>query len=93
MSRRSYAFTIGLRSLVWQDEALCQDMPTEWFYALGPIPAGVLDVCEACPVRRQCLDYAMTAEGDGLSTQYRFGVWGGTSAKERARLAQEARSA
>ncbi len=36
-------------------------------------------VCAGCPVRDECLDYA-------LASRQRFGVWGGMSEQERRRL-------
>ncbi len=36
------------------------------------------DVCNDCPVRLRCFDYALSA---GM-----VGVWGGTTAEERAKL-------
>lgn len=73
----------------WYDDAACQGMPSEAFYTFGPVPADIAAICRACPVQRQCLAFAMRAEGNGTSTQYRFGIWGGTSANERARLARD----
>ena len=35
-----------------------------------------LAVCNVCPVREDCLEHA-------LETNERFGVWGGTTEKER----------
>lgn len=35
----------------------------------------------ACPVREECLDYALSFEPDGL-----VGVWGGTTASERHKM-------
>lgn len=36
------------------------------------------DVCNDCPVRLRCFDYALSA---GM-----VGIWGGTTAEERAKL-------
>lgn len=39
-----------------------------------------------CPLREQCLEYA-------LDSKERFGIWGGKSERERARIAKERRVA
>lgn len=39
-------------------------------------------ICATCPVRQECLDYA-------LITRERFGVWGGHTVKERNKLIRE----
>ena len=36
-------------------------------------------VCAGCPLRRQCLDYA-------ISTRQPVGIWGGCSTNERAQV-------
>lgn len=41
--------------------------------------------CDACPVRRQCLDMAMALEGT-TTTKARAGIWGGLTPDERWRL-------
>jgi WhiB family redox-sensing transcriptional regulator len=38
-------------------------------------------ICGICPVREDCLDHA-------LETNERFGVWGGTTEKERRKLSR-----
>ena len=38
--------------------------------------------CAVCPVRSACLDYALT-------TGQKFGIWGGTSERERRLLRRE----
>lgn len=73
-----------LRRPAWTARAACAGYPTEWFF---PAPgrnrsrerangAGALEVCEACPVRSECLDYA-TADDELI------GIWGGTATPER----------
>lgn len=68
-----------LRPPEWMDDALCaQADPDAWFPESGEWPkvrAAKL-ICAACPVRAECLDYAL-ASGE------RFGVWGGLSEDER----------
>jgi WhiB family redox-sensing transcriptional regulator len=41
-------------------------------------------ICETCPVRLACLAFA-------LERNEKFGVWGGLTEKERARLSPAAR--
>lgn len=38
-----------------------------------------LRICAGCPVRAECLDYA-------LESRQRYGIWGGTTERERRRL-------
>jgi len=40
-------------------------------------------VCAACPVRQECLDYA-------LRVREPFGIWGGLNETERRRLVDDA---
>jgi WhiB family redox-sensing transcriptional regulator len=39
-------------------------------------------VCELCPVRQKCLDYA-------LMNGEKFGIWGGTSERERRKIRKD----
>ena len=41
-------------------------------------------MCEVCPVRVDCLEYA-------LANRLDYGVWGGTSERERQRILRERR--
>lgn len=69
----------------WVRDAICPQTDPEAFYPeRGNSTLDAKRVCAGCPVRAQCLDYAMTVERDAA---YRFGVWGGLSPDERARLA------
>jgi WhiB family redox-sensing transcriptional regulator len=66
----------------WRDRAACRDEDPELFFPVGD-GAGAQDqiaraqaVCERCPVRQQCLDFA-------LSTGQDAGIWGGLTAAQR----------
>lgn len=42
-------------------------------------------ICEECPVKPECLEFALASVGSGRD----FGVWGGTSERERRRIRAE----
>jgi WhiB family transcriptional regulator, redox-sensing transcriptional regulator len=71
----------------WAERALCaQADPDAWFpergqHALAEIAARI---CGRCPVRAQCLDYALSGADTwgGIAT----GIWGGTTPQERDQL-------
>ncbi|MEU7900687.1 WhiB family transcriptional regulator [Nonomuraea sp. NPDC049152] len=66
--------------------AACLDEDPEIFFPISLQGAGHAQVerakaiCHGCPVRRPCLDYAIT-------TRQADGVWGGTDPAERRALA------
>jgi WhiB family redox-sensing transcriptional regulator len=70
----------------WQDHALCRALPVEEFFDMENSRGGrrerqeraAKEVCHRCPVIQQCLRHALAAED--------FGVWGGTTAHERAEI-------
>lgn len=64
----------------WMDDALCaQTDPEAFFPDKGGSTRAAKAVCAACPVRQQCLDYA-------LAHRETSGIWGGLSALERRAL-------
>lgn len=76
----------------WQERAACRGPIAKVFFPPDqPEPRAAREarearakaVCRPCPVREQCLDYA-------LSIRERHGVWGGTSESERMRLIERA---
>ena len=71
----------------WMGQAKCKGA-TELFYTeRGESTEPAKTVCASCPVCASCLDFA-------LSHNEQFGVWGGTSEKQRRRLrAQRRRTA
>ena len=68
----------------WQAEALCaQTDPEAFFPEKGGSTRDAKRVCQTCPVRTECLEYA-------LANDERFGIWGGLSERERRKLKREA---
>lgn len=68
----------------WMDDALCAEIGTEMFFPEEGNPHGVnyahgKQVCAACPVAMQCLEYA-------LDNEIAEGLWGGVSPRDRARM-------
>lgn len=75
-----------LRPPAWMDEALCaQADPDAWFPENGPAVAA-RRICEACPVRSQCLEHAIAANEA-------HGIWGGLNTEERRVVARRRRLA
>lgn len=65
----------------WQHDATCQNEDPEMFFPVSPnAPAqDAKRVCAACPVREQCLQWA-------VDTGQASGVWGGLTEIERREL-------
>ena len=69
-------------SASWQSRAACLDCDPDLFFPIAPSGPALQQieqakaVCAPCPVRRECLQYA-------LATRQVHGVWGGTSEEER----------
>lgn len=71
----------------WYVDALCpQTDPEVFFPSEGQSGRAAKTVCATCPVRSQCLDWAM--ENCEL-----FGVWGGVSSKDRQKMRREQEAA
>lgn len=71
--------------LAWQTDALCaQTDPEAFFPEKGGSTRDAKRVCGSCPVRDECLDYAMDHDE-------KFGIWGGLSERERRRLRRASR--
>ena len=64
----------------WAVFAACKDEQGMTFFPQTKLEErAALAICEICPVREECLDHA-------LEMKERFGVWGGTTEKERRKL-------
>jgi WhiB family redox-sensing transcriptional regulator len=73
----------------WRLEAGCRWVDPDLFFPISVSGRGgeeadrAREVCARCPVRSECLDFA-------LRTRQMHGVWGGTTAEERYLLLLEA---
>jgi WhiB family redox-sensing transcriptional regulator len=67
----------------WMREGRCGETDPEIFFPeKGGSVREAKKICARCPVRAECLDYAL-----GHDEQY--GVWGGTSEQERRRMRRD----
>lgn len=68
----------------WRHDAACKDHDTNLFFPeRGDILDEARQVCAGCPVRTLCLE-------QGLENR-EYGVWGGTSERERLAILRERR--
>ena len=69
----------------WRESAACRHADPELFFPVGSRgfaavqPRQAKSLCAGCPVRRECLRYA-------LDSQQYFGIWGGYDEDERRSL-------
>ncbi|MFM7068849.1 MAG: WhiB family transcriptional regulator [Actinomycetes bacterium] len=64
----------------WMAAGNCADKPPSLFFPSDGVGVDVARrVCDGCPVKAQCLEYAIENRID-------HGVWGGTSERERRRI-------
>jgi WhiB family redox-sensing transcriptional regulator len=69
----------------WEHAACAWTYPDEWFPAKGKSSRVAKRICQRCPVRTECLEYA-------LATGTTEGIWGGMSGRQRQRLAENRRA-
>ena len=65
----------------WRDRAACIDSPLDWLDEENLETAR--PICEACPVRGDCLTRAVELGSDAR------GIWAGTTYQQRLRLRKE----
>jgi len=71
----------------WQRQASCRGAGTDlWFPVAADTVEAARAVCEACPVRRPCLEHAIT------SSMALEGIWAGTTEVERAQMRRARRA-
>lgn len=61
------------------DRACAGEDTALFFPARGGTAMEAIEICSRCPHRQPCLDWA-------IETGQTFGVWGGTTADQRARM-------
>lgn len=81
----------------WMNEANCRDVGPSTFYDWegqrqprgAETLAAARSFCRECDVQSDCLAFAL----NNFSVWFDFGVWGGTTPEQRARLRRARRSA
>ncbi|MFE7245880.1 WhiB family transcriptional regulator [Streptomyces sp. NPDC057580] len=74
----------------WRMHAACRDEDPDLFFPIGSTGPALVqtdeakEVCRGCPVREQCLEWAMENGQDS-------GVWGGLGEAERRALKRRTR--
>jgi WhiB family redox-sensing transcriptional regulator len=69
----------------WMQQALCREAAAgEFFPSDGVGVDRARRICSECPVKSECLEYALTYRID-------HGVWGGCSERERRRILRSRR--
>lgn len=74
---------VAAQELEWHIQAACRDHdPGLWFPRIGESYRRIqlaVSICEGCPVKKECLRYS-------ISTNQKFGIWGGKAREERKAL-------
>ncbi len=69
----------------WQEHGACRTLPVEMFFPPVEQEADEAKaICATCGVQEPCLEFA-------LASAEPFGIWGGLTSQERARLATQRR--
>ena len=77
--------TLANADYTWLRDAICRDTDPDLFFPVGTTGYALVqidrakEVCGECPVKVDCLDYALETNQDS-------GIWGGTSEEERRTL-------
>ena len=81
----AHLLTLTIESDEWRRTAACRDTDPDLFFPVGTTGYALVqidrakEVCGECPVKVDCLDYALETNQDS-------GIWGGTSEEERRTL-------
>lgn len=86
---------IDVKALKWQDRALCAEIGGDLFFAEVGHEADATAarrVCAHCPVKPECLEYALDMESQPEFVG-RFGIYGGTTPRQRCEITRARRKA
>ncbi len=71
----------------WMQDGNCRNYPPATFFPSDGVGVDIArKLCQSCPVKQPCLEYALTERVD-------HGVWGGCSERERRRILKRRRQA
>jgi len=74
-------------STEWMADGNCRNEPPATFFPSDGVGVEIARrICETCPVKALCLEYALRNRID-------HGVWGGASERERRRILRQRRLA
>lgn len=81
--RPKLAATLQVQRELWMRDAACRGLDPELFFPeVGQRTTEAVEACSRCPVREQCLEYA-------LAHRERAGVWGGLGELQRRKVIRE----
>lgn len=73
----------------WRNQAICRDTDPDLFFPIGTTGHALVqidrakEVCEVCPVKNDCLEYALETNQDS-------GIWGGLDEEQRRNIRRQA---
>lgn len=75
-----------MTNMAWRQQGRCRGVDPAVFYPVSDEDEALeaKAICETCPVRGPCLEYALAA-------REKHGVWGGLTERERRRLLRQRR--
>lgn len=63
----------------WTKQADCRNLPTDlWYSEEAENQAFAKEICNGCPVKEPCLEWALKHEP--------YGIWGGETGRGRQRI-------
>lgn len=73
--------TRAFETAPWMQEAACKEHPTSWWFpenSHDPKTKQARSICKTCPVRIDCLDFALARNDEG--------IWAGYTMRQRRKL-------